>query len=249
MSEDGSSESNDPVFGTPMALSPEPYHAELDPPRPEPDVGASPELAGPVTRSGKKRKNLAPVKSAGKNKNKIMTARSPRQAGRLSTSSSQAAPSPGSSSQPAPTQELDAGQPQDLAALLTNVQANIQASMGAMETRLAGKIDSLEDSVKKNKDSIVLLTDMVNKHMVDLARLEAEMRSKDASLDQKVADLFRSHTTSDATHHRALRPEPSGANRRLSDAQTQMYWQCRRSLRLWLITGDDLDHYLTWRPS
>ena len=56
-------------------------HEELEPERPdteviELDLGASPTLEGPTTRSGKKRKNPAPVKSTGKKKNKIFT-RSP----------------------------------------------------------------------------------------------------------------------------------------------------------------------------
>ena len=45
---------------------------ELEPSRPEPDIGASPELVGPVTRSGRKRKNLSAVKSTGKKKNKMI---------------------------------------------------------------------------------------------------------------------------------------------------------------------------------
>ena len=60
--------------------------------------------------------------------------------------------------------------------------------MDGMEARLAGKIDSLEASVSKNKETIVVLTDMVNKNTVNLARLEAEMHNR---LDKKVAEIVR----------------------------------------------------------
>ena len=83
MSNNESPESSDAVYQTPTAvvLEERSTHEELKPARE--DLGASPELAGPVTRSGKKRKNSAPVKSAGKKKNK-MTSRTPPKASALS---------------------------------------------------------------------------------------------------------------------------------------------------------------------
>lgn len=48
----------------------------------------------------------------------------------------------------------------------------MQESMGGMEARLAKKIDSLESTVAKNKETIIVLKDLVNKNTVDLARLE-----------------------------------------------------------------------------
>ena len=79
MSVNVSEESVDAVYGTPTAGSgnkgdgrSEREAEELEASRPEPDIGASPELVGPVTRSGRKRKNLAPVKSSGKKKNKMI---------------------------------------------------------------------------------------------------------------------------------------------------------------------------------
>ena len=44
---------------------------------PERDNGASPILEGPTTRSGRKRKNPAAVKSAGKKKGKMSVSRTP----------------------------------------------------------------------------------------------------------------------------------------------------------------------------
>ena len=63
MSDEGSAadEPADAVYQTPTAIVLEETadHPELDPPAQE-DLGASPELIGPVTRSGRKRKNSAP---------------------------------------------------------------------------------------------------------------------------------------------------------------------------------------------
>ena len=90
MSVEDSSGSSETLFQTPSSTASPATHAEpggevehqeLEPSRPEPDVGASPELIGPVTRSGRKRKNLAPVKSSGKKKNKMMPTRSPPSGG------------------------------------------------------------------------------------------------------------------------------------------------------------------------
>ena len=88
--------------------------------------------------------------------------------------------------QPQPT---SAGQDQDLAALLTAGLNNIQQAMGGMEARLSGKIDLPEASVTKNKQSIVVLTDLVNKNALDFAKLETEMHS---GLEQRVTEIVRS---------------------------------------------------------
>ena len=73
MSVNESSESADAVFQTPSSVVEELELAE----RQEEELGASPELSGPTTRSGRKRKNIVPVRSAGKKKNKMNTVRSP----------------------------------------------------------------------------------------------------------------------------------------------------------------------------
>ena len=76
----GNSTNVDAVFQTPdSATAAAPTHSELEPEKPESDgdLGASPILEGPTTRSGRKRKNPAPVKSSGKKKNK-MTMHSPK---------------------------------------------------------------------------------------------------------------------------------------------------------------------------
>ena len=162
MSDEGSAadEPADAVYQTPTAIVLEETadHPELDPPTQE-DLGASPELVGPVTRSGRKRKNSAPVKSAGKKKNK-MTSRTPPKAGSQAESNNPAPKAPDN----------------DLVALLTGGLSDIKQSMAGMEDRLAGKIDSLEASVNKNKQSTVILTESVNKNTVDLARLESQIR-------------------------------------------------------------------------
>ena len=230
MSENESVESVDTQFQTPTATQEEEQHSELDPPRPEPDIGASPDL-GPVTRSGRKRKNLAPVKSAGKKKNKMIS-RSPN------NKSDQ--PTPPISNPPAQRPADDgAKQPQqDLASLLTTGLGNIQASMGAMEARLAGKMDSLEASVNKNKETIMVLTNSVNKNTVDLARLESELRATDQSIDRRFAELVRDQQASLVRSSLDLALPVSSSSR--SSAQENIYWKCRRSLRLWPVAGPDL---------
>ena len=242
MSIDDSSGSGDNIFQTPSAaLSPpaDPVCGELETPRPEPDVGASPELSGPVTRSGRKRKNLAPVKSTGKKKNKMMPARSPPTARDAPTG-----PEMAQSTTRPPRTDPPPQTEQDLASLLANGLANIRSSMGGMEDklgrmedRLVEKIDSLESSVKKNKDTIMRLTDTVNKNTVDLARLETEMRANDQSLDRRVAELVRSHTAPPTELEMSCR---SRSFENLVNPRATMYWQCRRSLRLWPISGQDL---------
>lgn len=125
------------------------------------------------------------------------------------------APVPDQIPHPSPVQPPS----QDLAALLTAGLTNVQTSMGAMEACLAGKIDSLEASVSKNKETIVVLTDMVSKNTVDLAGLEAEIRSNDNALDGRVADLVRHHT---AELDRSSCPDPPRPGR-VSPAQASMF--------------------------
>ena len=84
-----------------------------------------------------------------------------------------------------PASHAGAATPQaapDLASLLMNGLSNIQESMNGMETRLTGKFDSLEATVKSNKEQIVVLTDTVNKKTIDLARLEAQLCATEDSL-------------------------------------------------------------------
>ena len=68
-------DSNDSVFQTPESVivaehEKEHQHPELESVAETRDIGASPTL-GPVTRSGKKRRHVVPVKSAGKKKTKM----------------------------------------------------------------------------------------------------------------------------------------------------------------------------------
>ena len=248
MSENDSS--NDALFQTPgsSARDSQPGHEELEPERPDADLGASPEFQGPTTRSGKKRKNAAPVKSSGKKKNKIMTTRSPTvpAAGEPQPQPSQHPQHPRHPRQPLPTPG-PAPQPQtehqDLAALLSSGLGNIQSSVAGMEARLSGmearlggKIDMLEATVSKNKESIVVLTDAVSKNAVDLARLEAQWRDGEAKLEQKIVDVVRAQGVLPASFDGSAIGQ---SGRHLSPDQVRRYWACRKSLRLWPIHGPD----------
>ena len=71
-------ESTDTSFQTPTGEEELAEQGELEEPVPEPDIGGSPELVGPVTRSGKKRKNFSAVRSTGKKKGKMIP-KSPKQ--------------------------------------------------------------------------------------------------------------------------------------------------------------------------
>ena len=64
--------------------------------------------------------------------------------------------------------------------------------MTGMEKRLGSKIDSLEANVNKNKESISLLTNTVNKNTVDLGRLESQLRSNENDFENKVTVIVRS---------------------------------------------------------
>ena len=252
MSVNESTESTETMYQTPG--SSDDANEELEPSRPESELGASPEFSGPVTRSGKKRKNPAPVKSAGKKKNKMSTICSPPS----KPSSSEQTGSPKATARPAAAPTAQPRSPPDLAALLksglSNIQSsmdgmetrlvslsNIQGSMDGMETRLASKIDKLESTVSSNKESIVLLTDTVNKNTVDLARLESQMREANDALEDKVSHIVRSVLNRDQHEHSAISYDASSlAPRRLSSAQIERFERCRRSLRLWPVHGQDL---------
>ena len=187
------------VFQTPDSIiirPPQPDHEELEPAVPDnlQDVGASPDL-GPRTRSGKKRKNPAPVKSTGKKKNKMFRSPSaPTSAPPTATPDTVLEMVPPTPTTPAPpvgvvctptvvppggalgaAAATAVGPPAtangDLAALLTSGLGDIKASMGGMEQRLAGKIDALEGSVKINERHIQVLTSSVNCHSEELASL------------------------------------------------------------------------------
>ena len=80
------------------------------------------------------------------------------------------------------------------------------------------------------------LTSAVNKNTIDLARLESELRASDQSIDRRVAEALRNHTSLTNASVPDLGngppPDPRAA------ARESTYWRCRRSLRLWPITGD-----------
>ena len=188
--------SEESVYQTPDAVVLRPAqaeHEELEPPTREtdPDIGASPVL-GPTTRSGKKRRNPAPVKSSGKKRNKMI--RSPK--GQDTVVQMQpptpVTPAPpgahftpdertpvtqpnGTVLTPPPAAPRAIGPPApapDLADLLTRGLGDIKTSMGGMEKRLGDKIDALETTVNNNVNQISILTTAVseNKNSIDTLR-------------------------------------------------------------------------------
>ena len=68
-----------------------------------------------------------------------------------------------------------------------------------MEKRLGSKIDSLGANVNKNKESISLLTNTVNKNTVDLAHLESQLRSNENDFEKKVTVIVRSAISGEAS--------------------------------------------------
>ena len=222
------------VFQTPdsvVIVERTPAHAELEP---EKDLGASPVLEGPTTRSGKKRKNSAPVKSTGKKKNKMMPVRSPVRPDTV-VDIPVVPQTPTEPTQPPAAQ-------QDLAALLTTGLAGIQTSMGGMETRLGGKIDSLETAVRENERRIEILTTSVKANADDLTDLRRRVDLGDAGLERRVEEMVRSAMSSSMSSSRAhpsldLSLDPQSGR---TAEQTARYWRSRRSLRLWPISGRDL---------
>ena len=112
--------------------------------------------------------------------------------------------------------------------------------MGGMETRLAGKIDQLERSVKCNKESIVILTETVNKNTIDLSRLESQFRDHEENFDTRVADIVRNISGAPGgadVSWMSRGPPPLGG----PPEQVSRYWQCRWSLRLWPVQGQGRD--------
>ena len=188
--------SPDAVFQTPDSIvivqNKEPTHSELEPEREEPDpaldLGASPNLDGPVTRSGKKRKNLAPVKSASKKKNKMASS--------TPTSAMVDAPEASDASDvPVVPPSTPTTQP-DLATLLANGLAGIQTSMGGMEARITEKISSLEGAVKNNERQIKILTSSVRSNTDDLSTLRRRLDATESGIDQKIDEMIRSAMSS-----------------------------------------------------
>ena len=125
-------------------------HPELEPEAPPQisdlvaDLGASPVL-GPVTRSGKKRKHAAPVKSSGKKKTKMI--RSPGTAATRAEAPASAASKAGQSASTTndkhehpvvPASPVAREAPLDIAKLLATAMSDIKTSMGGMEARLGG---------------------------------------------------------------------------------------------------------------
>ena len=256
MSVNESTESTETVYQTPGSSEEASGHEELEPSRPEQELSASPELVGPVTRSGKKRKNPAPVKSSGKKKNKTSMMRSPRKSNtdrptlhsgvatptRTDPPPLAAASATGTTSGKAPPEpQGQQGTQADLAALLTNGLSTIHKSMEAMENRITDKIGGLEATVASNKHCIVELTSALSKNTVDLARLETQMREGEANFESRVSDVVRSVMSADLSRPLARElaiDRPPG--RHLTTAQIDRYDRCRRSLRLWPIGGPDL---------
>ena len=109
--------------------------------------------------------------------------------------------------------------------------------MGGMEQRLAGKIDALESSVKTNERHIQVLTSSVNCHSEELASLARRLDRTEQRLEQPRRttwgnpDLADSITSLDQGHQ--------VVTGRTSE-QVSRYWRCRRSLRLWPLSGPDL---------
>ena len=216
---------------------------------PQQDIGASPVL-GPITRSGRKRKTVAPQQKSSGKKNKTMskTIRSPAKKHDLpgATSSKAVQPSP-VQPRPGAQQPSNPSQPPDLAALLADGLTSIRTAMGGMETRLGNKIDTLEETVKNNSNSIEILTSTVHNNTEGLANLEDRVTQGELALEDKVADIVRqqlaggslmaSDSVSSLSASSSAPPTPAS---RLSQSQTMRYWQCRRSLRLWPIVGSDL---------
>ena len=244
MSENESASSSETLYQMPSSVGPG-TPGELEPERESLDLGVSPEFTGPRTRSGRKRKHPAPVKSSGKKKNK-MTSRLPLIAKRTSSlqtadpSSSPSIPRATAHTRDVQPQQLPAVPPQDIAKLLADGLGMIQRSMEGMESRLSGKMDLLESSVKQNKDTIVLLTDSVNKNAVDLARLESQFREANQSFERRVMDVVRTGQQQGGMGPHASSSFLSSTDRMLTPEQTSRYWRCRRSLRLWPVKGPDL---------
>ena len=219
-------ESNDSVFQTPdsvVLIEERAVHPELDNRGQETqDIGAFPVL-GPVTRSGRKRKHTIPVKSSGKKKTKMI--RSPGTA----TGAQQAGcPTPTQGTAPAP----------DFAQLLTMGLADIKSSMGGMENRLGGKIDALEETVKKNEGKIEELTATVESNSTELCSLRRRTDATESTIDRRIEETLQRLTANDSLSVTSISTDQTGHHQSRSAQQTSSYWKCRRSLRLWPIKND-----------
>ena len=233
-------DSTESVFQTPNSVvlveEIEATHPELEPHGSGlegEDIGASPTLE-PVTRSGKKRKHTAPVKSSGKKKTKMI--RSPNKTG----ADGAAAPDQNKKDRvpgdvpvvpPSPT-----AQAPDLAAMLAKGLSDIQSSMGGMEARLGGKIDALEVTVKSNENKISSLTSIVNENSSEVSALRERMDASKLAMDRKIGETVRSQFGQDpgALSFTSIRTD-GGVGPARTTAQIASYWKCRKSLRLWPI--------------
>lgn len=115
--------------------------------------------------------------------------------------------------------------------------------MGGMETRLGEKIDILEDSVKNNKKKIEILTSTVRKNTEELSGLEERVAQGELALEDQVADIVRNqlasagHGKADSSVLSSSTASSVASRHHLTQAQIAKYWQFRKSLRLWPISG------------
>ena len=248
---------SDSVFQTPDSVvireRAEAPHPELEqgPGEPELDIGASPNL-GPTTRSGKKRKHVVPVKSSGKKKTKMIRSPGPHSQDPTPPSRRRSSTSSATTPQPAAPGPSTAGPQADLAVLLAQGLSDIKSSVNGMETRLSGmesrlseKIGMVENTVSANVGKIVELTKSVSQNTGELARLRRRVDESEENIDHKVAQAVRELAERESVGHSLLHISTDqtghpGTSRARTPVQLSSYTKCRRSLRLWPITGPDL---------
>ena len=116
-----------------------------------------------------------------------------------------------------------------------------------MESRLGNKIDSLEAVVHQNKKNIETLTSTVTENSAAIDDLRRRAASDDHRLEQRVGDLVRAALDTSAMNNMSIGScgeviptNVSARNPVRSAQQIAMYWTCRKSLRLWPLTGNDL---------
>ena len=129
------------------------------------------------------------------------------------------------------------------------IEALLKSAMGGMETRLNGKLETLEEKVCQANSDIKKLENRVVNHESEtdnrLDRLERMIGSRQPDqpltfMSGSVGALAASSST-DSFHTApgSLASSSSEIQARLA-RRSESYWHCRKSLRIWPITGPDL---------
>ena len=125
----------------------------------------------------------------------------------------------------------------EIEAIIKASVAELSKNIGGMEERLKGQLDKVDDKVSQTNSELNRLEKRVseneNKTEARIDRLERLVLNSNSSVTSS-SGSSSSYLTAPSTAVSTF----EGLSR--STRREEQYWHCRRSLRLWPITGPDL---------